>query len=257
MSKFYKIIVAYDGTNYHGWQEQPHNITVATQLKKSFFNAFKKDVSIVGASRTDAGVHALGQVARCKTDLDIDQQKIFNAWNYHLPNDIVIRSIEKVDPKTFHPLKNVTQKTYYYHVFLKRPLPFVSKYGWFWKFINKVDIEKFKKALQLFVGTHDFGSFVKIDKETSTELTTERTIDSIKVEKLNKLNALRITIKGKSFLHFQIRRMIGAALDVAKNKELSLDYIKNMLISPKAQQCYVKANGNGLCLRKIIYENHK
>jgi tRNA pseudouridine38-40 synthase len=251
MNTFYKIIVAYDGTNYHGWQEQPDDITVASQLKKSFLDAFKKNVSIVGASRTDAGVHALGQVARCRTELDIDPQSLLHAWNNSLPKDIVIREIEKVDPEKFHPLKNVVQKTYYYHLFLKSPLPFVSRYGWFWKFNPDVDIEKLKQALQLFVGTHDFRSFVKLDEEKSTE----RTIDSIKIEKLNKLNTLRIIIKGKSFLHFQIRRMIGAALDVARKPEVDIDHIQNMLDNPEARQSYAKAEGYGLCLRKIVYKN--
>jgi tRNA pseudouridine38-40 synthase len=266
--KRYKIVVAYDGTDFYGWQEQPSDVTIVSTLKKSFRVAFKKDVSILGASRTDAGVHALGQVAVCKTDLNVDITKnsrsvhpLLYAWNNSLPNSIVIRSIELAD-SDFHIFGDVICKTYHYNLFVSRPLPFFSRYGWFWKFIDVVDWEKFGKAMSCFVGEHDFRSFCKCDVDDPTI----RKIDSIEISRFKENEALksflfpcgfkgvRIEIKGRGFLRYQIRRMIGAALDVARKKDVCVDFIKYQLKNPSDQQELTKAAGCGLCLSHILYK---
>lgn len=246
----YKIIIAYDGTDFHGWQIQPKAITVTSCLEKTFKRVFKKEISIFGASRTDSGVHALGQVAQFTTDVDIDLEILREAWNESLPISILIRSIEKV-PGSFHPCHNVKQKVYLYHLFLKRPLPHLARYGWFYRFVHLVDWTKFEQGLSLYVGTHDFASFCKNDDEKDTM----RTIDSIKTRRILGGSVLQIEVRGKSFLRFQIRRMIGYALDVARRKDFSVDYLQNVLESRNPQQTLVKAGGEGLCLRKIIYDD--
>lgn len=106
----YKIIVAYDGTDFHGWQIQPRDITVTSCLQKTYKHVFGQEISVFGASRTDSGVHALGQVAQFHTDLDIPEEKMREAWNRSLPSSIVIRSLQKVS-QDFHPCANVLQKT--------------------------------------------------------------------------------------------------------------------------------------------------
>jgi tRNA pseudouridine38-40 synthase len=246
----YKVIVAYDGTDFHGWQVQPFDITIVSALEKSFLSAFSEDVSIVGASRTDAGVHALGQVAVCRTDLKLDPIRLCEAWNNRLPNSILVRSVENVFDD-FHIFADVVQKTYWYHLFYARPLPFVARYGFLWKFIDKVDFEKFDCALQYFVGTHDFRSFCKNDCRE-----TVRTVDSITVKKVARLGCIQVCVKGKGFLRYQIRRMIGAALDIA-SKNTSVDEISYHLKNPSDQQEFTKAGASGLCLRKIIYKNRE
>ena len=102
--KRYKLIIAYDGTDYNGWQQQPGVPTVEGMLKKRFYAAFQTSVKILGASRTDSGVHALGQVASCTTELDIEPEKLRKAWNNVLPPSIVIRKLTAV-PKIFIPIK--------------------------------------------------------------------------------------------------------------------------------------------------------
>ena len=251
MQKF-KIIVSYDGTNYQGWQSQPHKKTIANFLQDSFRKVFGKSIKILGASRTDSGVHALGQVAQFKTDLKIDEKSMMIGWNNILPDDILIRALQKVDD-SFNCLSGVKQKTYYYHLFLSRPLPFIARYGWFYGCINIVDWEKFNKALQLFIGEHDFRSFCKVE---DSSISTIRKIDSINLNTLSRFNCIQIVIKGKGFLRFQIRRMIGYALDVAIRPNLSVDYLKNILDNPSPIQTLLKAEAKGLFLRKIIYENN-
>lgn len=279
----FKLIIAYDGTDFFGWQIQPNAITISETLQKKFYRIFKEKIKIVGASRTDSGVHALGQVAYFKSNSpslrdygamhspsllstnltptqhcygamhsQIPTNKVLKAWNGLLPDSIVIRSLEKV-PNTFHPCVDVVQKTYYYHLFLKRPLPFAARYGWHYDFIHKVNLDLFEKALQCYVGTHDFTSLCKQDRTNKKD--PVRTIDSIKLVHLKRYGALRIEIKGKSFLRFQIRRMVGYALDVARRQELGIDYLQGILENPNPQQTLLKADASGLCLRKIVYKD--
>ncbi len=250
MQKF-KIIIAYDGTDFCGWAVQPGKVSVASTLEKSFYKIFKQEIAILGASRTDAGVHALNQVAQFHANLMLPEEGMRNAWNDLLPPSIHIRKLERVD-NSFNPCRRVKQKTYYYVLFLKKPLPFVARFGWYYRFIHFVDMDKFYKCLQLYIGEHDFASFCKVEDPNKS---TIRRIDSISVKKLERLSALLISIKGKSFLHFQIRRMIGYALDVARRKDLTIDYLQAVIDSKNPQQTLLKADGKGLCLRKVIYDD--
>ena len=245
----YKIIVAYDGMDFYGWQIQPNDITIVSTLQGTFHALFADNVIITGASRTDAGVHALGQVARFSSNISITCERMKCAWNNALPKSILIRDIQKVD-YLFNPRKNVAQKTYYYHLFYKKPLPIVSRYGWYFDYTDKVDWDQFHIILQLYKGQHDFASFCKVDEKGSTV----RTVDSITTENVKRFGCLRITIRGRGFLRFQIRRMIGYALDVARRPDLSVDYIQHLLDTPNARQTLLKADGCGLMLRKIVYK---
>jgi tRNA pseudouridine38-40 synthase len=247
----YKAIVAYDGTDYSGWQIQiGGNITVASVLNDAFYKVFLKRINITGSSRTDAGVHALGQVCHFAVDLDLDPEIMRVAWSYRLPPGVFIRSLEKV-PEYFNPRLNVDYKIYYYHIFLAKPLPMIARYGWICNFIRAVDLKKFSQSLALYEGTHDFRSFCKMDP-TDTR-STVRTVYSVKLDTIKKYNALRVTIVGKSFLQYQIRRMVGYALDVGRRKEYPFDFIKSILDTPNSQQPLVKAESSGLMLRKIVY----
>ncbi len=248
--KRYKIIVAYDGTDFHGWQIQPSDITVASVLQKTFKRSFKRELSLIGASRTDAGVHALGQTALIVSDLSVPVERIAHAWNNSLPSSVLVRSVQEVDPD-FHIFANVESKTYYYHLFTARPLPHIARYGWFWKFIDQVDFEKFGRALKCFVGEHDFSSFCK----TESHEKTVRMIRSIKLEKFGRYGVVRVSVTAKGFLRYQIRRMVGAALDIARKKEFSVGFITKQLKFPSDQQEFTRAEGCGLCLRKIVYKN--
>ena len=246
----YKIIIAYDGTDFHGWQIQPTAITVTSCLEKIFKRVFGKEISIFGASRTDSGVHALGQVAQFHADIDLNVEIMREAWNENLPTSILIRSLEKID-ESFYPCHKVKQKVYLYHLFLKRPLPHLARYGWFYRFVHLVDWNKFEQCLNLYLGTHDFASFCKNDAKKDTM----RTIDSIRLRRILGGSVLQIEIRGKSFLRFQIRRMVGYALDIARRQDFSVDYLQSVLDSKNPQQTLVKAGAEGLCLRKIIYDD--
>lgn len=243
----YLCIIAYDGTEYAGWQVQPHQHAVANVVQNVFSQVFGQTIKLTGASRTDAGVHALGQVASFSCNLNLSCEKILNAWNNRLPPDILIRSLHNVE--NFHPQRNVRQKTYRYHFFLDRPLPFVQRYGYFHRY--QVDIKKLQEAFKPFIGTHDFRSFCTGDEQE----TTVRTIDSISLQYMNRLNMYRIEIKGPAFLHFMIRRIVGACLEVASRDFLSVDILQKVLDEKDPEQTLPNAPAQGLLLYKIVYEN--
>lgn len=253
-----KAVIAYDGTDFFGWQKQPEVVSISSTLEQTFHKVFGYQINLIGASRTDSGVHALEQVAMFRSEIDLDLNIIKSAWNNMLPKSILIRDLQKV-PDDFHACFNVAQKTYYYHIFLKRPLPFLARYGWLYKFMDQVDLGKFENALNLYKGEHDFGSFCKIDVEDKASdgvlgKSTVRTIDSIKLERFDRFGILRVSVKGPGFLRFQIRRMVGYALDVARRENLSVNYLKTLLDSPDPRQTLLKADACGLCLRKVVYK---
>jgi len=253
MKKF-KIIISYDGTDYEGWQSQPHKKTIADTLEKTYKKSFGEAIKILGASRTDSGVHAQGQIATFSTRLIMEPNKILFIWNNALPKDILIVSIEETS-ENFNPLFGVKEKTYFYNIFLSNPNPFIARFGWNYPYINNVNFEILEKALNLYIGEHDFRSFCKI--EADDPKSTIRTINSITMQKLSNENILQITIKGKSFLRFQIRRMIGYALDIARRKDLSINDLKSIIENPSPIQSLTKAESCGLCLKEIIYEENK
>ncbi|KKR96818.1 MAG: tRNA pseudouridine synthase A [candidate division TM6 bacterium GW2011_GWE2_41_16] len=244
--KPYRCIIAYDGTEYCGWQEQAHDRTIAGTLQKTFFAVFKKDIKVVGASRTDAGVHALGQHARFYTDLNIDPSIMRSAWNAALPKSISIISLEE-SPIGFHPQHNVLSKTYWYHIFYQEPLPFYARYGtWLGK---KLDQEALIKALMLMEGTHDFRP---LSSDLPHDICTIRTVNSCTIEKEETIKALRIVIQGKSFVRYMVRRMVGAAIH-CEQKKCPLEYIQKVLKNSIIDNYLPVAPAQGLILKNITY----
>jgi len=247
----YRMIIAYDGTEYHGWQVQLTHTTVAGLLIQTFQSVFNQPCVLLGASRTDSGVHAYGQVARLRTPFCIDGDDMKRILNNALPESVFVREITAVAPE-FHPHVGVQSKEYWYHLFTQRPLPFFSRFGWFPEYESrKIDWSVFKEALQLFVGEHDFASFCRNEEGKSTR----RSVDAIEVRELPRYKALRVVIKGKGFLQYQIRRMVGAAITVASRESVSLDDIRRLLTKPeKLTIALHKAKAQGLLLRRISYE---
>lgn len=245
----YKITLSYDGTDYCGWQWQPQNISINAVMRKTFAQVFKQTDEaflMVGASRTDAGVHAHGQVVRLKTNLGITPLKLQKVMNDSLPSSVQITHVEYVCER-FHPQHNIKYKIYTYRFFTKRPSIMVQRFGWYVH--KKIDFEKLQKALHLFVGTHDFVMFCT---EPDLTRTTMLTIDSITLQECSQMGGYVIQVQGKSFLRHMIRRIVGAAMWVSMYP-IPLDVIKNALENKKLNQTLPTAPPKGLCLEKIEY----
>jgi tRNA pseudouridine38-40 synthase len=250
MKYAYKVIIAYDGTDFYGWQLQPGvRRTVIGELQKVFKRVFGFSVLIIGASRTDAGVHAYGQVAVFKTDLLIDPQRMLYALNASLSSaspDIQILYVEVADI-TFHPIYTVAQKEYWYDLVLTKPTPFNVRYV---GYCGDLDIELVRAALRLFEGTYDFRPF---SAHIAQDKDTVRTIDNIACELVDKnIQLYRITVHGKSFLHHMIRRIIGGACAVGA-KKMDIDYITHVRDAVVINNSIPIAPASGLYLHHVRY----
>lgn len=206
-----KLVVAYDGTNYHGWQIQPTGITIEGVLNQALTELLGEPVSVIGASRTDSGVHSLGNVAVFDTDSRIPAEKISYALNQRLPDDIVVQDSCEVPPN-FHPRHCDSRKTYEYKI-LNRTFPMpLHRYDTYFTY-RKLDVEKMQHAARALVGEHDFKSFCSIHTQAKS---TVRTIYSLTVEKQGDLIVIRVT--GSGFLYNMVRILAGTLLQAGSGE---------------------------------------
>lgn len=205
------LTVAYDGTDYHGWQYQNNARTIEGELNKALSVLLKQDVEVIGASRTDAGVHALCNVAVFDTDAGIPAEKYAYALNQMLPTDIRIRKSMEV-PSDFHPRKTDTIKTYEYRIDCEEFAdPLKTRYAYF-TYVS-LNESKMQEAAFYLIGTHDFKSFCSVN---TTAATTVRTIYDIQVIRDGVDIVIRIT--GNGFLYNMVRIIVGTLMDVGREK---------------------------------------
>ena len=178
-----KLVVAYDGTNYSGWQIQPNAVTIEQLLDKAINSLTGENIHVTGASRTDAGVHAMGNVAVFKTNSTIPGRRWAYAINRFLPDDIVVQASWEVE-KNFHPRHCNTVKTYEYKI-LNTPFPFPKERNCSWHVSHDLNINNMKEAAQILIGEHDFKSFCCVRTQTES---TVRHIYSIEIIKENIYN---------------------------------------------------------------------
>ena len=219
-----KLIVAYDGTEYSGWQIQPEAPTIEMYLDKAIRELTGENVHVTGASRTDAGVHAYGNVAVFDTESTIPGDRFTFALNRFLPDSIVIQDSWEVSVD-FHPRHCDTRKTYEYRI-LNTAVPLPQKRNFTWHVAGSIDIEKMKEAAAYIVGEHDFKSFCSIHTQTET---TVRTITDLSVKKEGSLITIRVT--GTGFLYNMVRIIAGTLIEVGNGK-YPPEHIKEIL-----QQC--------------------
>lgn len=239
----YKCKVAYDGTNFHGFQVQNDLRCVQGELEKVLLVITKKKTKVYGAGRTDAGVHAYGQVFHFDFEVDMKDEYMANALNSRLPNDIHIVKVEHVSDD-FHARFSALSKTYQYLVDFGEVDPLKVNYRWYYKY--KINKDLLKEAAMIFVGTHDFKAITKNHKLENTT----RTIYSIDFKEENSL--LTITFKGNGFLHNQVRIIVAMIFEVARGKMSVLD-LKSALNSLDRKKAPKTAPACGLYLMDIEY----
>ena len=241
-----KLIVAYDGTNYCGWQIQPNGITIEQVLNEQLSRFFKEDIKVTGASRTDAGVHSLGNVCIFDTDTRMPAEKISYAINQSLPEDIVVVDSCEVD-REFHPRFSKSRKTYEYRILnakFRNPTRRLDTYFYHYP----LDVEKMRRAASYLIGEHDFASFCSAGSQVKT---TVRTVYTLDVSKENDI--ISIKISGNGFLYNMVRIIVGTLLKVG----LSVyppEHVKEILDSKDRYMAGPKAPARGLTLIGIEYE---
>ena len=195
-----KLTVAYDGTNYYGWQKQPDAVTVEEVVNRELTRLLQEPIEVIGASRTDSGVHALGNVAVFDTDSRIPPEKISYALNARLPKDIVIQDSKEVPPD-FHPRRTDCVKTYEYRILNTRfPVPTMRLYAHY--VYKPLDVEKMQAAAAFLVGEHDFASFCSAGSQVKE---TVRTIYRLDLKREG--NMVSFQVEGNGFLYNMVRIM--------------------------------------------------
>ena len=256
MIKNYKIILEYDGTKYNGWQKQGNtDNTIQGKLENTLSRYFNQPIEIHGSGRTDAGVHALGQVANFKidtklvpTNILLDEQDLINTLNSFFPEDIRITSLNEVDIR-FHSRLNAKKKTYRYTICLSNKEPvFNRKYCMLMS--KSLDIDAMKLASEHLLGTHDLLGF----SDTKTKKSTVRTIESISFSKqiINNDNYLIINYTGDGFLYHTIRLITGTLLSIGLN-ESNISIIDEILTTKNRKQVPFMAPAKGLSLIEVKY----
>jgi len=242
-----KLIIAYDGTHYCGWQIQINGITIEEVLNKHLSELLKENICVIGASRTDSGVHALGNVAVFDTNNRMPAEKISFALNTRLPEDIRIQHSCEV-PADFHPRYAKSYKIYEYKILnCVFPNPIYRLYSLFC--YVPLDVELMKEASVYLIGKHDFKSFCSIKTDAAD---TVREIYEISLIKEG--DNIRIRIIGNGFLYNMIRIIVGTLMKVGK-KEYPPEQVKEILAAKNRQAAGPTARAHGLTLVEIGYED--
>ncbi len=240
----YKCICSYDGALFHGFQVQDNLRTVQSEIENVLKEVLKVDTTIYGSGRTDALVHAKGQVFHFDSEIDMTELQMQKAINSLLPADIYILKVEKVSDE-FHSRFNAISKEYHYVIGLEEYNPFKRNYVCYPMYRN-IDYKKMEEASKIFIGEHDFKSFSKLGKNENTV----RKIYSIEFCYCE--SELTIKIIGNGFLHNMVRIIVGMLLEVGKGK-ITKDYLINALDKKDRKYCPKVAPAEGLYLFKVNY----
>lgn len=247
MEKNYKMLLAYDGTRYLGWERQKNNdMTIQGKLEAVIERMAGSYVEVIGCGRTDAGVHAKGMVVNAKIDTQMTPEEISAYVNHYLPEDICVQEVS-VASERFHSRYNATGKTYQYTCYVgeKKPL-FDRKYVYVVE--QPLDIRKMQKAAEYLMGEHDFASFCANKKMKKS---TVRNVDSIDIAK--KGDYLYLTFHGNGFLHHMVRILVGTLLEVGWGKRTP-ESMQELLTAKERAKAGVTAPAQGLCMMHVDYE---
>ena len=236
-----KLTIEYDGKCYNGWQKQPNKLNIQGEIERAIYNITKEEVDLIGSGRTDAGVHALGQVANFKTNSQISIEKLPLAINSQLKNSIVIKEAEEVNER-FHSRYNAKHKTYRYIInnSIYRNLEYSYPF--------KLDAEKMKQASKYFEGEHDFKAFKSSGTSSKNSV---RTIYKAIVKQEGEKIIIELT--GNGFLYNMVRIIAGTLLDVGLGK-IQPEEIPEMIESKDRQRAGKTLPAHGLYLVEVKYD---
>ena len=253
----YRLDIAYDGTLYSGWQIQPNAISIQELIEQKCALLLKMHHRIVGSGRTDAGVHAVQQVAHLKTDILLDIDSTLRSLNGLLPGDIRITRMALV-PNNFHAQRSAIGKEYHYHIVVgPYILPFDRKYAWYIRVPSHFDLGLVQTAASQFKGTHDFFSYANENTEGAAAKNSIRTIYSIRVIEEPSLphitaKKIRLEFYGNGFLYKMVRNITGMIISIAMGKR-ELSEIEDSFKRRDRKAVDKAAPPHGLTLARVLY----
>ncbi len=241
----FKIFLEYQGTRYRGWQIQQNARTVQGEIGQALAQIFPgKELEFQGAGRTDAGVHALLQVAHLDVDTRLSPRDVRRRLNEELPSDINILRVE-VAPGRFHARHHAVGRVYLYQI-SRRRTAFGKNYVWW--IPDELDLDRMREAAQLLLGMRDFKSFTADEPELKS---TRVLIEKLEIEESGELILIRI--QGSHFLWKMVRRLVGVLVEVARGK-LTLEEVRRFLQFRSSRPAELTAPASGLFLEKVLYE---
>ncbi|USG61750.1 tRNA pseudouridine(38-40) synthase TruA [Sneathiella marina] len=243
----YRVVIEYDGRGMVGWQRQKKGVSVQQSIEEAIFKFCGEEIRIQSAGRTDAGVHALGQVANFSLQSSRKPHVVMNAINYHLkPNSVVILSCEEAEPE-FNARFSATGRHYLYRI-INRRAPLTVDYGLAWQFKRPLEHEAMQEAAQLLVGRHDFTSFRAVACQAKSPV---RTLESLTVTRVG--DEIQIRTSARSFLHNQVRSMVGS-LSLVGTGQWRMQDMQKALEAKNRQAAGPNAPPYGLYLVAVDYE---
>ncbi|MCD8217683.1 MAG: tRNA pseudouridine(38-40) synthase TruA [Clostridiales bacterium] len=247
MKNNYKMILSYDGSRYFGWEHQPNTpMTIQGKLEHVLIRMTGQDVEVIGAGRTDAGVHARGMVANAHFETAFSDIEIRDYMNRYLPDDICVREVRQASDR-FHSRYNALGKTYRYTCYVGDGKPvFDRKYVYAPE--ERPDVERMRKAAECLVGTHDFASFCSNPRMKKS---TVRKVNRIEIAR--KGAYLYFTYHGTGFLQHMVRILTGTLLEVGYGKR-EPESMTELLEARQRSQAGFTAPAKGLCLLKVDYD---
>lgn len=240
----YKLTIAYDGTQYSGWQVQKNGQAIQPLIQQALQTILRTQIALSGSGRTDAGVHARGQTAHFDAETTHDPKRLLRSINALLPSDIRILNLVPV-PDDFHARYSAKSKIYHYYLHLTSISdPFTKLYCH--QVFGRFDIDLLKQGAKEFLGTYDFTSFANTGKEKDNVRTLFR------LDVIEEPSGIRLEYEGNGFLYKMVRNITGTLLDVAAGK-ISPSEIKEILYARNRCQAAATAPARGLFLVKVIY----
>lgn len=242
----FKITVAYDGTDYIGWQRQAAGVSIQGLLEDALREFDDRDVAVAGAGRTDAGVHALGQVASFMLERAIDSTTLVRALNHKLPADVRVRSATEM-PTRFHARFAARQKTYRYRIWNGDVFsPFQRRYAW--HVPGDLNVAAMQRAARLVEGTHDFAAFQGQGSDTPT---TVRTVQTFRIVDCG--SRIDCEITGNGFLRHMVRSLVGTLLEVGRERR-GVPWMADVIGSRDRTHAGQTAPAHGLFLVAVAYD---
>jgi tRNA pseudouridine38-40 synthase len=243
-----KLIIEYDGGAYCGWQRQSNGLAVQQVIEECIGKMIGEEVRITGSGRTDAGVHALHQVANFHTSSRLGERNLLLGINSLLPADIVVRDVCEI-PLSFHACFDAVSKVYLYRI-CNRPVRPILERNHSWFIWEPLDLARMEEALPVFKGTHDFSSFCSTHTDSVDHI---RTILAMTVEK-DHAGMIDISMEADGFLRYMVRTIVGALVDCGRGKR-SWKEVSEILAAKDRRQAGLTAPPQGLFLMDVKYDD--
>lgn len=240
------MTIAYDGTDFHGWQTQPGFRTVQEEVEQTLIRVIREPVNLLGTSRTDAGVHALGQVASFRTVAKMPLPGMQRAISHRLPPDVALAHLREA-PSGFHPSRDALGKLYRYRIFNSYSRPVGAQIRTTWHVWHMLDIERMQAAGHRMMGRHDFAGF---QSTGSPRDSTVRTIRRVHVQR--RFDEVLIDVEGDGFLYNQVRNMVGTLYEIGRG-HWPVDRVDEIIAAADRRLAGRTAPASGLCLQWVRF----